>query len=286
MSDRISKKTIPYYICAPSYTSKSAGVVTLYRLCHYLNESGLRAWINPLAEAYNKPLINPYLNTPMLTEDIHAFHVKEGIDPIFVYPDIVMGNPYLAKRVVWFLLHYPGVYGGQPTFTDTDRVWSFSPHIASFTPKPQNVLSAPNIDLDLFKLPPEGSQRKGACYYANKYINDGNKLPPGMGESTKLEGTHEQIAFLLQRSEVCYVYENTSVISEAVLCGCNVVLIRSSYFLDIHSLETQTGKAGVRWFDQPENMEPLENAKKNYGSMCEKFFNEQLPRFVEESQRW
>lgn len=283
MTDFLKKKTIPYFIVAPPYSSKSAGVVTLYRLCHYLNGSGQLAYIAPLQYPIRT---SPHLDAPIVDQTIFDFFMHEGIDPIFVYPDIIRGNPFGAKRVAWFLLHYPGAYGGQPSFDEKECVWSFSPHIASKTPKPGNVMSVPNIDLDLFKLPADGTERKGSCYYANKYLSVGHKLitVDGMPDHmTKLEGNHAEIAKILQRSKICYVYENTSVISEAVLCGCRVVLVRSDYFNEIHSLETQTGHAGVRWHDEGYT-EDVGVAQSNYDKMCRRFFSEQCPRFIMETQ--
>lgn len=282
MSDRLPTKRRPYFICSPPYTSKSAGVVTLYRLCHYLNEAGYKAWIMPIEYPVRT---SSYLNAPVLTKEISDFFIHEGIDPVFIFPDIIKGNIFGGKRICWFLLHYPGAYGGQATFHDPDKVWSFSPHIASHTKHPKNVMSVPNIDLDIFKLPPEGTKRSGGCFYANKYLNAGHNLLPLIDGLIRLQGTHEEMAKVLQTKDVCYVYENTSVISEAVLCGCPVVLVRSDYFKDIHSLETQTGHAGVRWMDQHGlTSEPVENAHRNYQSMCDKFFNEQLPRFLQDTQ--
>ena len=276
-------KTIPYYVCAPSYTTKSAGIVTMHSLCHWLNKAGQKAYIYELNTNYR--IINPWLDTPLLTPDINNFYKSEGIEPIHVYPDIVLGNPCEARNVARYLLHYPGAYGGSKEFDSSDHVWSFSPHIASFTNSPKNILSAPNLDLDLFNL--DGavpvSERTETCYYANKYTASGLPLLHQTG-ITKLQGTHKELASILKRSKICYVYENTSVISEAVLCGCQVILMRSNYFNDIHSLETQTLRAGVKWSDDPSDGDPLENARPNYLEMCGRFMDEQLPRFISETQ--
>lgn len=281
----MTTQTTPYFIVAPPYTSKSAGVVTLYRLCHYLNDAGQKAWIMPIIDA---PRTCPYLNAPIITREVQEYFNHENIEPIFVYPDIIKGNPFNAKRVVWYMLHYPGVYGGQPTFSDQDIVWSFSPNIADHTPRPLNVLSVPNIDLDIFRMPQEGSQRTGGCYYANKYLAASHKILSITEGMTRLEGTHQQMAKMLQTHETCYVYENTSVISEAVLCGCNIVLVRSNYFTSCHSLETQTLGAGVRWLEENGSlgdiMQSISYAKSNYGIMFIEFLGEQLKRFMSETQ--
>ena len=277
----LPSKTIPYYVCAPSYTTKSAGIVTMHSLCHWLNKAGQKAYIYELNT--NSRIINPWFDTPLLTVDMNRFYVNEGIEPIYVYPDIVFGNPCGAKRVARYLLHYPGAYGGSKEFPETDHVWSFSPHIASFTNSPQNVMSAPNLDLDLFNLKGVERDRTEVCYYANKYMTSGLPLEIPDG-AIKLQGTHAELAAILKRCKTCYVFENTSVISEAVLCGCEVVLVKSDYFNDIHSLETQTLKAGVRWSDEPFSV-PVGFARSNYDAMCSRFLGIQLHRFIEETQR-
>lgn len=228
------KKKRPYYIWSPSYTDKSSGVKTLHFLCHALNESGYVAQLLPYMQGCGgeKYFVNPNLNTPVATMS------GEFENPIVVYPDIIRGNPFGAKSVVRYLLAPRGAYGGDKIFPETDQIWGALPSIA------ENVLRIPVCDPEIFY--DIGDVRKGSCFYSHKYEMHGNELLDIAKDSKRLEGSQEEIAEILRTSEVCYLYEVSSILTEAALCGCQVVLVRTSYFNTIDS-SCMMGK--VRWSD-------------------------------------
>lgn len=216
--DLFPKQRVPYFIVSPSYTHKSSGVRTLHLLCHALNEMGERAYlIQDKPEAY---ATNPELNTPLLTTPHLEFYKDK--DFIAVYPDIVRGNPLRAKHVVRYLLAPRGAYGGDAVFPDTDQIWGALPSIAD------NVLRLPVSDPNIFYK--DGSVREGTCFYSHKYEMHGNQLVSLTKDSTRLEGSLENIADTLRKSTTCYVYEVSSILTEAALCGCPVTLVRTDYF--------------------------------------------------------
>ena len=235
----------PYYIVTPSYTHTSSGVRTLHLLCHALNEMGQRAYLVP-ARQYEPGnfTTHPHLNTPVISKELEHinFYGNEGIDPIFVYPDIVDGNPFDARRVVRYLLAKPGGYGRVITPPAlTDQVWGALPSIA------ENVLRIPVSDPDIFRLPNAGRGRKGSCFYSHKYDGmAGNKLLPLTKGSTRLKGPLERVADILRASEVCYLYEMSSIITEAALCDCPVVLVRTDFF---NKIDPEAMMGQVCWSD-------------------------------------
>ena len=225
------KQTIPYIICAPSYTTRSSGVRMIHMLCHLLNESGQRAYIQPanFAGPADTYATNPTLNTPLIWDhpQVLAYMNDEHIAPIAVYPDTVQGNPLNTRRVVRWRMEPPGAYRPESVFAATDNVWGTTPAYA------RKVLYLPVSDPAIF-FPPAIPNRSGECYYSHKYDRIfHNALPGSTSAQTRLEGSLDQIASILRRSTVCHLYELSSIIVEAALCGCPVELMRSSFFNSI-----------------------------------------------------
>ena len=74
----------PYYIYAPDYTHKSAGIRLLHQLCSALNQSGYEAYV-----VANK--LNGELWAPKLTEENKVAHYKANKKPVVVYPEVTRG---------------------------------------------------------------------------------------------------------------------------------------------------------------------------------------------------
>lgn len=225
----------PYFIYTPSYTDKSSGVKTLHLLCHALNEVGQTAYIIP--DNGNLFATNPVLNTPLLQPQHQNFYAQ-NLDPIVIYPDIVIGNPLNAKHVVRYLLAPRGAYGGDSVFPDTDQIWGALPSIAN------RVLRLPVCDSNIFYN--SNTSRLGSCFYSHKYQMYGHALLDMPDGCEPLQGTQEQIADILRKKEVCYLYEVSSILTEAALCGCPVVLMRTAYF---NTVDPTCMMGNVKWSD-------------------------------------
>ena len=133
----------PYYIAAPPYDTKSAGVKCLHILCHALNMKGQRAYIVPMGE------MKASENYGYVTPQAPAGTVWD--DGIVVYPEIIVGNPLGAKTVVRYLLYYAGAYGGTKDFDLFDNVWAFSKPIARDAGISEDkILTIPSVDMQVF----------------------------------------------------------------------------------------------------------------------------------------
>ncbi len=103
----------PYYIYAPPYRSISAGIKSLYLLCHHLNSKGESAYI--YLDRSNKCYVNELdsffynLNIRFLDNNAIRFHKNNGYSPIVVYSDTVDGNPINASNIVRYMMNYDGV---------------------------------------------------------------------------------------------------------------------------------------------------------------------------------
>lgn len=271
MIDLFPRVRSPYYIYAPPYTHNSSGVRALHLLCHALNTVGEKAYLNG-----GNTRINPYLKTPILTPEIAGFYNDEGLEPIVIYPDIVVGNPMQGSKVVRYLLAPAGEFGGDKDFGN-DMVWSYTTPIAR-SQNSDRVLTIPTVDKSIFHN--SGSQRNGTCFYSNKYDRiHGNELLPIMNDSIRLEGSAKQIASILRRSEKCYVYEMSEIILCAQLCGCPVEIVQTDYFSGL-PYDWDFPSQGIK-----EILEIFWHGDffKEY-MLLEENFHVQLSRFIRETQ--
>lgn len=211
----------PYIIWMPPWDDKSSGVRALHLLCHALNESGQRAYLLPVNMV---TYTNPVLNTPLLNEEHLAFYVSKGIEPVYIYPDVVKGNPFQASRVVRWLLAPAGAYGGDASFPGTDRIYGYTRDLG------EKVLCLPTFDERIF-CPPHAAAREGDCYYAHKYDRiHGNKLLPLTENMQRCEGRPEHVAEILRTHTRCYIYERSEILVNAKLCGCGIIPVVTSYW--------------------------------------------------------
>jgi len=219
---------LPFYIYAPDFSQQSAGIRALHYLCHALNEMGREAYL------VGTDIESETLRTPLLRGSDIIRHVKSGLMPIMIYPEVVRGNPLRMPFVVRWWLNKPGYVGGDENLSADELFFTYS---KGFVPEDMDVdlLNIPLIDKSLFhnENNPHDKQRSGACFYAHKFLAKGGELTEHAKDATSLcqdvSLSHEQIADILRRSEVLYCYEPTSMIGEALLCGCPVVMVDSEF---------------------------------------------------------
>lgn len=285
----------PYYIISPPYERVSAGIKALHLLCHHLNLSGHSAYIfmtNREHVAKDDQLTQPDFLTPLLTRRIAQDHFQSGRTPIVIYPEIISGNPLNADCVVRYVLNFPGLLGGDKTFSQSDICFSYSNTLAKSIGHPENILFIPTSDTNIFYPPSSATERSGSCFYAGKYqeVHRGKLFPITQNsiEITRNPELHtpQIIAELFRRSEVFYTYENTALATEATLCGCPAVFLPNPYLEQIISLE-ELGQEGYAWGAEPAEIErakeSVPKAIENYNRSV-KNFNENLAKFIQKTQ--
>ncbi|MCW2316272.1 hypothetical protein SAMN06265338_106208 [Rhodoblastus acidophilus] len=268
----------PYYIVTPNYTSQSGGVKALHLLCHWLNRTGERAYI--LAYGGSDMVVNPDFLTPLLRPEIVDAHGADGLTPIVVYPEVVVGNPLQAQCVARYVLNYPGLLGGDKVYAPEELAFGFTKKLAEACGPDAPVLHMPLVDRSIFN-PGRPRLRKGAAFYAYKYRDlHGQQvfgLPDGAIEITKCRPdsqTPAVIADILRSVEVFYSFEDTQLNIEALLCGCPVVLMRNSY-LKTSLGEHEYGLDGIALGDSPQELERARDtvvaAQFNYQNLLDNF---------------
>jgi hypothetical protein len=203
----------PFVIAAPDNTKIHGGVVALHRLCDRLNASGCEAYIEPLGEATG--ITRPGWNTPL-------WPYRDFDDAVVIYPEIVTGNPFGARRIVRWLLNRPAWFTGEVMDEHPDDlIITFSPQIAPDYP----CISMPLVDPTLFF--PKDVPGRGDLLWIGK-----GQVPDSLDRSTmtlitsQWPSTRASFASLLRNADVLYTCDwLTAVIGEALMCATPVVLV-------------------------------------------------------------
>ena len=226
LRDRIFLKSTrrPYYIVTPRYDEKSAGNRTLHTLCHALNSLGEEAYL--LVTTPGAPGLPPgEMLCPVLTQATANLHFRAGRQPVIVRPES-LDFPTPGGLSVKYLLNFLGVVGGRTEIgPETDLVYAYSQRIADATPGQVQVLFLPVLDAVYWTPPEPGAPRRGRCAYLGKRRDiDGLGLPEGLEVDLILtrETPRREMLHAFQGSEVFYIFENSSLIAEALLCECPV----------------------------------------------------------------
>jgi hypothetical protein len=292
------KAQAPYFIYTPRWISSSAGIKALHYLCHALNSKGMRAYL-VLCEGQfnNEPRVNPDLFTPILTQEISDAYFKAKQTPIVIYSETIPGNPLGATCVVRYLMNFAGALGGSSVFDETEVVISFSKKISqdyakkNNLPEP-NVLFIPPIDPREFSKFEE--KEPFQVVYAGKYRSFIGK-PPKVGTLKSVEifrdgprmQTREQVKEILKRASVLYSFENSSIVTEAILSGTPARLVPNEFLGDIIA-EVELGNGGIILGDTPSDMtlaiKTIDDGIARYYQKADDFLLE-LEKFISETQK-
>ncbi|WP_139165775.1 glycosyltransferase family 2 protein [Chromobacterium amazonense] len=289
-SDFFENKHRPYYILAPAYSRQSTGVRVLHLLCHYLNKLGEEAYVLSTQT-------NPSLRTPLLTQDIVNQHKLSNRSPIAIYPEVLHGNIFGASSVVRYILNHPGLLGGPVDFDKNDMMVFWHEDYVDFSkyadPK---YIFIPSIDTTLFnnKNNPHDGFREKKLIFPGRYKQAQQELPELFKDATVITydwpSSHEDLAALLRRAKVLYTFANSAIISEALLCGCPVVIIETIFTKkpeERAGIAKGTALPGTTYEDSPEAIERAREKLLEYQQSYHQHALElvsQLQNFVVESQ--
>jgi hypothetical protein len=245
----------PIYIYAPAFVDWSAGIKVLYLLCQELNRIGIPAWIalhGPISKTQEFPV-------PILNQEVINLHAENKLKTIAIYTESILGNPLNAAVTVRWILNYPGLLGGQKLFTE-DFILAYSKNLATASKK-----GNPNARIEVLYLPALNMQEmlevqatsrtspeKYSLIYAQKFRSLGGKISPVQEktiEITRVEKSstnRQETLNLIAGAEQVYVYENTTVITEAQILGTPVRCISNKWFNQLIA-EAELGTSGIVW---------------------------------------
>lgn len=259
-----------FIIVTPGYDDNSGGIVVLHQLCDRLNNLGYDASLWPfykpvfdshhpfqgiyrflkyfrktLKYGYKK---NSKLDTPTATySDIR--------DAIIVYPEVVVGNPLGAPRVVRWLLHKPGFNnGGKIEFGSNDLFFYYDKTFddSRFNSQPENLLHIISQRSDSYTITNHG-EREGSCYLLRK----GYKRPllHDTANTVLVDGmSHEETATVFNQMKFCISYDPYTMYSVyAAMCGCIPIIVPEEGIAKEEWQSTEENRYGMAYgFDDIE----------------------------------
>lgn len=252
-----SNLDLVFYIYVPGYRENSAGIRVLYRLCNGLNLSGFNAFIvrhNPSESPDPHNFVAPILTKEL--RDLH-FYLKSKI--VTIYSETVVGNPLNAKNIVRYLLNFPGELGGVLEFPKTDFVFAYSKVIADESHRDCKVLFIPAVDP--LELPPLTSKENFSLIYAGKYrafvgrpVFQYKKPNIEIYRDGPNRQSRKETLDLLSRASQIYVWENSSIATEAILLGTPVIFMKSEFLRQVIA-EVELGSLGYTFDDSEESIQ-------------------------------
>ena len=287
----------PFYIYAPRWIESSAGIKALHLLCHALNEIGESAFLLICEESHqNRPRVNGFLKTPILTQEIADAHFNARLTPITIYSETIPGNPIGSPYTVRFIGNYLGLLGGPVDFANDDFILAYSEKLSKHTATKLNredvfTLFFHAIDPRSFEVSYE--KEDFLLLYAAKY-RIFNRVPEFESNSRVIEifrdGPHAQsrddVLHLLKKARGLVCFENSAIVMEAILSGTPAILIKNE-FLNEGIADIEARGLGYRWGFSEENLEAakseLEMAREVYLQTADVFFDK-LIDFVSEVQ--
>ena len=239
-----------FYIYTPSWRENAAGIRVLHYLCDSLNQAGFSAYLvlhNPFE---SKIQTNQKLKTPVLNQELVDLHFQLGRIPTVIYSETIPGNPLRASRVVRYLLNYPGALGGPSRFKPNELLVSYTKAIKDSSSQDSTLLFLPAIKRD--ELPTVKEKDSNLrLIYAGKYRAFVGP-PPKVSEypvteiyrDGPLRQSRTEVLDLLSKASVLYLWENSSIATEAILLDTPCVFIQNE-FLGRIIAETELGLEGI-----------------------------------------
>lgn len=254
-----------FYIYTPSWRENAAGIRVLHYLCDSLNKAGYPAYLvlhNPFESNIQT---NQKLKTPVLSQDLADLHFREGRVPTVIYSETIPGNPLRASRIVRYLLNYPGALGGQSTFKPNELLVSYTKAIQDSSIQDSTLLFLPAVKKD--ELPRVKEKDPNLrLIYAGKYRAFVG-LPPQVSEfplteiyrDGPLRQSRSEVLDLLSKASVLYLWENSSIATEAILLNTPCVFIQNEFLGKIIA-ETELGLEGITFSNTEAGLEEARNS--------------------------
>jgi hypothetical protein len=266
-----------FVICAPPYANHSAGIIMMHELYDALIQNGHHAYMAfmHMSEGqwdFHYPLSEQgfasHLKRVILDQDQYAREVEDALDNgICIYPEIIQGNPLMAKRVArYFLYHDGGITGIKSDYTSDDYLIAFNP---VYLKNPHHVLFKPPIDASMND---QGASDfhdrtldltffgKGAKY-AECFLVEGSVELSKVWPKTKIE-----LASLLRSTRYLYTWDyHSSVNVDAIFCGARPVMMQAKQ-LELDEVEPDPDylRLMLPWSSHDNDGSMLENKDYNY----------------------
>lgn len=230
-----------FIIYTHGYDENSGGKIALHQLCNLLNNEGESAYLWPA----KKPLFDPKyffrsirkaltykmkksrqvfktfaeFNTPIAkASDLN--------DAIVIYPEVVSGNPLLAKHIVRWFLHKPGFHTNKINYGENELYFLYSTicNHKDVETDPDNILEVRQVRDDIYKQT-NFDKRKGSAYMMRK--GEGKKIVHDLEDSILVDSfSHTEMAKIFNKVKYFISYDPYTLYSRyAAICGCISIII-------------------------------------------------------------
>ena len=209
-----------FIIAAPAYTNKSGGIIALHQLAHQIALRGFRSFIySPSTFATNLATHVLYKYPEILSDAVDS-------NAMVIYPEVVIGNPLKAKNVTRWLLHYPGVMGGDGVYGPNDLVFKYAANeMPGLKLNVHGTLTANNMMLDKFYDKKKKRSGLGHIIRKGAQRNQIYHLPWSKCLDPILEAEPEARNCLFNKLRLVLSYDHLTFHStHAALAGCISVI--------------------------------------------------------------
>jgi hypothetical protein len=240
----------------------SSGVRCLYTLCHHLNRLGYKAFVTGAGAP-------PHLLAPRIGLPLIESNRRSGIDDIVIYPEVIAGNPFGGRKVARYLLTKPGFFhsvsliNGSPVYMDYAvgmagyGAADFFMHFANeflLEGMQSYYLRLPLIDSNIYRERNPQPDRRGFVLYSHRYVPVLSELPAWVSPFTMVSMDNPrsatELATLYQEHTALILWERSAAASEAIQCGCPVIVIPSATFDPGPSVQRYRGNGFIIGWDQ------------------------------------
>ena len=174
-------------------------------------------------ESYRLPVQNPYSMPNISFYSSYRIDLKKTI---VIYPEIVKGNPLMAKNVVrWLLYHYPYA-NDNSAFSKNDLFIAYRKIFNNLKLNPDNnIVKVSYFNSSLYRQY-NFSKREGRCYVIYKGRNRKDLPSKFDGPVYDINMSQEEIVEMFNSHKYCYFYDLQTFYSTiAAVCGCIPILV-------------------------------------------------------------
>lgn len=211
-----------FVIYAPGdYSPNGGGSVALHKLAHNIASLGEPTYI--MTSKKNPKYLGIQCN------EIEAIDLCK--DGIAIYPEVTIGNPFKASKVMRWILYDVRGYGSHGEFGANDLIYKYAEFFKLRFEQPvHGELRANELNLDIFNNK-HYALRYGDCFLIKK---GNNKEHNHHSESaicldsypSRGEHANEYLADVFNRTEMFISYDTATWLNVmASLCGCISVVI-------------------------------------------------------------
>jgi len=198
---------------------------------------------------------------------------KEDInDSITLYPEIIVGNPLGAKKVVRWLLNKPGAITGASSFGFGDLIFYYAEHFLpeGLNPGESFRLKITDMKTDIYQ--DRGEQYREGIYYM---VRKGKDVPLNYHPENAIQvdgKSHEELAKIFAKAKMFISYDlHTAYTVYASMCGCDSVVVPRS---GVSKEQWKIGKDVSDLDGVAYGFDDIERAKKTRASMVARILRE------------